>query len=64
MKRIPAVILAGAVASMASSALAGPDLAPGDRFPSLVLPDLEQGRPTSLEDFRGKKLVLHIFASW
>lgn len=33
-------------------------------FPALLFPALEDGRPTSLADFRGKKTVLHVFASW
>jgi hypothetical protein len=40
------------------------DLAEGRRFPLLVLPDLKSGQPASLADFRGRKTVVHIFASW
>ena len=36
----------------------------GQPFPHLVLPALEDGQPTSLARFRGKKIILHIFASW
>lgn len=36
----------------------------GQPFPDLVLPALEDGRPVSLAQFRGKKVILHIFASW
>ena len=36
----------------------------GTSFPDLTLPSLEDGRPSSLADFRGQKLLLHIFASW
>ena len=36
----------------------------GQTFPNLVLPSLEDGRPLSLAQFRGQKLILHIFASW
>lgn len=36
----------------------------GQPFPQIVLPSLEDGRPTSLSQFRGKKIILHIFASW
>jgi hypothetical protein len=32
--------------------------------PDLVLPSLEDGRPASLAQFRGKKVLLHVFASW
>jgi hypothetical protein len=36
----------------------------GQSFPNWVLPSLEDGRPLSLAQFRGQKLLLHIFASW
>ncbi len=36
----------------------------GQMFPTMVLPSLRGGRPGSVADFRGKKLILHIFASW
>ncbi len=36
----------------------------GEMFPDLLLPSLESGAPTSLREFRGQKLVLHVFASW
>lgn len=36
----------------------------GQLFPTLVLPRLRDGRPGSVADFRGHKLILHIFASW
>ncbi len=36
----------------------------GDRFPELVLPSLADGEPTSIASFRGRKLVLHVWASW
>lgn len=45
----------------------GPDsveLRVGRTFRTTVFPSLEDGRPGSVADFRGKKLILHIFASW
>ncbi len=39
-------------------------LAVGEMVPNIVLPSLKDGRPVSLGQFRGKKLILHIFASW
>ncbi len=36
----------------------------GDVFPDLVLPSLEDGTPMRLSDFRGRKVMLHVFASW
>jgi hypothetical protein len=40
------------------------ELNEGQMFPTMVFPSLENGRPRSVADFRGKKLILHIFASW
>ncbi len=39
-------------------------LSEGQLFPDLVLSSLEDGKPQSVSSFRGKKLLLHIFASW
>jgi len=36
----------------------------GQPFPDLVLPAVDDGRPMSLAQYRGKKVLLHIFASW
>ena len=36
----------------------------GQPFPLLRLPSLDDGRPMSVADFRGSKLVLHLWASW
>jgi hypothetical protein len=36
----------------------------GRPVPDLVLPSIADGRPTSLSQFRGRKIVLHVFASW
>jgi hypothetical protein len=41
-----------------------PRIALGEAFPNLVLPSIEDGSPRSIADFRGQKLVLHVFASW
>ncbi|MCH7824095.1 MAG: hypothetical protein IH849_04780 [Acidobacteria bacterium] len=43
--------------------LASP-FAEGDLFPDLAFPSLEDGSPTRLSDFRGHKVMLHVFASW
>jgi hypothetical protein len=45
----------------------GPDAAKlevGQMFPTTVFPSLDGGHPRSVADFRGKKLILHIWASW
>jgi hypothetical protein len=36
----------------------------GQMFPTMVFPSLDGGRSGSVTDFRGKKLILQIFASW
>ena len=51
--------------ALAAPAVAGEGrLAVGDPFPDLTLPALQDGKPVSIRDFRGQKLILHIFASW
>ena len=55
------------------SACGAPNLVPSPRdvaieigrpFPNLILPSLEDGTPSSVARFRGKKTLLHVFASW
>jgi hypothetical protein len=36
----------------------------GESFPLVLLPSLVDGKPVSIADFQGEKLVLHIWASW
>ena len=36
----------------------------GQPFPDIVLPNLADGRAGSIAQFRGRKLLLHVFASW
>ena len=36
----------------------------GASFPDIQLPSLSDGRLTSLADYHGHKVILHIFASW
>ena len=36
----------------------------GKSFPDLVLPSIRDGKPISVADFRGQKLLLQVFASW
>ena len=36
----------------------------GQPFPKLTLPALEDGQPASIRDYRGRKVILHVFASW
>ena len=59
-----ATLAVGVLMTMSLSPSTAAALEVGQPFPDLVLPALEDGRPTSLADFRGRKLVLHVFASW
>ncbi len=36
----------------------------GQAYPNTIFPSLEDGRPVALSEFRGKKIILHHFASW
>ena len=36
----------------------------GQPFPAVSFPGLEDGEPRSVADFKGEKLILHVFASW
>ena len=48
----------------AAHAAAPPRIEVGQPFPDIVFPSLEHGEPLSIADFRGKKVLLHVFASW
>ena len=60
-----AMILLGGCAQQAS-VKAPPDVSieVGKPFPNLVLPALADGKPSSIAQFQGKKVLLHVFASW
>ena len=36
----------------------------GQPFPDFPLPRLDDGEPSSISAFHGKKTILHLFASW
>ena len=36
----------------------------GEAFPTIALPSAADGRPVSLAAFRGKNVIVNIFASW
>ena len=36
----------------------------GEPATGLKLPSIEDGRDMSISDFRGRKLMLHVWASW
>ena len=54
----------GATVMLFPAETQGVGLDVGDRFPDLVLPSLDGGEPTSIASFRGRKLALHVWASW
>ncbi len=67
MIRISLCALFGAALAMAvyaggSEVTVGTEV--GQLYPDYLLPSLDGGKPMSLSDFRGKKIVLHQFASW
>ncbi len=49
---------------LSTNALTAYELKVGEPFPTLMLPSLEDNRPLSIADFRGEKLILHLWASW
>ena len=59
--RCVTVLAAVVLAPLGTTAAA--DLQVGKPFPDLRLPTLN-GRNMSIGDFRGKKVILHVFASW
>ena len=36
----------------------------GRPVPALTLPSISDGTPMSVADFRGRKVMLHVWASW
>ncbi len=36
----------------------------GEPFPTIPLPAADDGRKVSIADFRGQRLIVHVFASW
>jgi hypothetical protein len=36
----------------------------GDVFPTQALPSAIDGKPTSVARFRGRKVIVNVFASW
>lgn len=60
----PQTFAASLAAALAQAVAAGPELLVGEPFPGIVLPSMTDGRPMSLADFRGRKVILQVFASW
>ncbi len=58
-------LLVGTVVALVSSgALAGTQLEVGEPFPALTLPSMADGKPMSISDFHGRKVILQVCASW
>jgi hypothetical protein len=55
---------AAAVFAFAAGASSAALSAEGERHPDFTLPNITDGKPMSLSDFRGKKVLLIHFASW
>lgn len=62
--RLAALPLALSTALLAPAGAAAVQVRVGERFPALVLPSVADGSPLSVEQFRGRKVLLHQFASW
>jgi cytochrome oxidase Cu insertion factor (SCO1/SenC/PrrC family) len=71
MRRSAGLALAAILAWTIAAGAAGPDFnalgftpyEPPKPAPAFALPDLD-GKPTRLEDFRGKVLLLFFWATW
>jgi hypothetical protein len=60
-----AAALAALLAATPTAAqLPPPGLEVGQRFPSVAFRDVEDGRAVSIDDFRGDKVLVAVFASW
>ena len=64
LSRVLTTLAIGSAMLTPSGAAAGTGLDIGNRFPELTLPSLVDGEPMSIASFRGRKLVLHVWASW
>jgi hypothetical protein len=64
MMRLVSAVFACLFLLAAVHVRAQPVIRKGEPFPAIVLPTMADGSPASITDFRGKKVVLHVFASW
>ena len=64
VKKIRRLLMAVGLVTISPGFANGPKIEIGQPFPKILLPSLEDGSPGSVADFLGKKLVLHIWASW
>lgn len=58
------LMLAGIIASPAGADDAQQTLEVGEPFPEIVLPGMRDGQPTAVSSYRGKRIIMHVFASW
>lgn len=59
------VILISAMVPMSGASAEPPIQIEIDKpFPKIALASMEDGAPTSIEHFRGRMIILHVFASW
>ena len=56
------LVMAGSMCGQGSLAAAGIEV--GKAFPEIRLPSMTDGKLMSIADFRGRKVLLHVFASW
>ena len=54
----------GSLVALSTAPVAAAELEVGSPFPIIELPTLEDGSRASIRDYRGKKLMLHVWASW
>lgn len=60
-----AVLLGGLPATAAAQAQLPPSgFEEGQAVPTRAFPSADDGDPVSLAEYRGHKLILHVFASW
>ncbi len=64
MNRFSIIALALALCGAQPGRAAPAKIEVGKPFPHLVLPAADDGRPLSVAAFRGKKVILQVFASW
>ena len=65
MKKIALFVLGFTVLTLSQGVKAEPPVMNvGQPFPDIAFPSMEDGSPMSIADFRGKKVILHVFASW
>jgi hypothetical protein len=64
MRRILGCLTAALMGGAAFSSMSAAPFEIDKPFPALVLPALHDQGPNSLAEFRGRKTVLHVFASW